>query len=68
LLHKQEIKRLAGKIQERGLTLVPTRMYFTNGRAKIEIGLGKGKKHYDKRQDMKTRTAQREIERELRSR
>jgi SsrA-binding protein len=67
LLHKQEIKRLAGKIQERGLTLVPTRLYFTDGKAKVEIGLGKGKKHYDKRQDMKTRTAQREIERELRS-
>lgn len=67
LLHKQEIKRLASKIQERGLTLVPTRLYFTNGKVKVEIGLGKGKKHYDKRQDMKTRTAQREIERELRS-
>jgi SsrA-binding protein len=68
LLHKQEIKRLASKIQERGLTLVPTRMYFTNGKAKVEIGLGKGKKRYDKRQDVKTRDAQREIERELRSR
>ena len=67
LLHKQEIRRLASKIQERGLTLVPTRMYFTNGKAKVEIGLGKGKKNYDKRQDMKTRTAQREIERELRN-
>ncbi len=65
LLHKQEIKRLVGKIKERGLTLVPTRMYFTNGRAKIEIGLGKGKKNYDKRQDMKNRTAQRDIAREL---
>lgn len=67
LLHKQEIRRLASKVQERGLTLVPTRMYFTNGRAKVEIGLGKGKKNYDKRQDLKSRTAQREIERELRN-
>lgn len=66
LLHKQEIKRLIGKTQERGLTLIPTRMYFTGGRVKVEIGLAKGKKNYDKRQDLKRRTAQRDIERALR--
>ena len=66
LLHKQEIKRLIGKTQERGLTLIPTRMYFARGKAKIEIGLAKGKKNYDKRQDLKRRDAQREVERALR--
>jgi SsrA-binding protein len=66
LLHKQEIRRLIGKVQERGLTLIPTRMYFSRGKAKVEIGVAKGKKHYDKRQDLKRRTAQREIDRALR--
>jgi SsrA-binding protein len=66
LLHKREIKRLIGKTQERGLTLIPTRMYFTRGKAKIEIGLAKGKKHYDKREELKRRTAQRDIERAMR--
>jgi SsrA-binding protein len=66
LLHRREIKRLTGKTQERGLTLIPTRMYFTNGRAKIELGLAKGKKHYDKRETLKRRTAQRDIERAMR--
>lgn len=66
LLHRREIKRLIGKTQERGLTLIPTRMYFTNGRAKIELGLAKGKKHYDKRETLKRRTAQRDIERAMR--
>ncbi len=66
LLHKEEIRRLIGKTQERGLTLVPTRMYFTGGRAKVEIGLGKGKKNYDKRQDLKRRDAERDIQRAIR--
>lgn len=66
LLHKQEIRRLVGKVQERGLTLIPTRMYFSRGKAKVEIGVAKGKKNYDKRQDLKRRTAQREIDRALR--
>jgi SsrA-binding protein len=66
LLHKQELRRLIGKTQERGLTLIPTRMYFSGGKAKVEIGLAKGKKNYDKRQDLKRRTAQRDIERALR--
>jgi SsrA-binding protein len=66
LLHRQEIRRLLGKTQERGLTLIPTRMYFTRGKAKIELGLAKGKKQYDKREDLKRRTAQRDIERAMR--
>jgi len=65
LLHKREIYRLAGKTQERGLTLIPIRMYFNRGKAKVELGLGKGKRQYDKRQDMKRRDAQREIARAL---
>lgn len=65
LLHKREIHRLAGKTQERGLTLIPTRMYFSRGKAKVELGLGKGKRQYDKRQDMKRRDAQRDIARAL---
>lgn len=65
LLHKREIHRLAGKTQERGLTLIPTRMYFSRGKAKVELGLGKGKRQYDKRQAMKRRDAQREIARAL---
>jgi SsrA-binding protein len=66
LLHKQEIRRLIGKTQEKGLTLIPTRMYFTNGRAKVELGLARGKKQYDKREVLKRRTAQRDIERAIR--
>jgi SsrA-binding protein len=68
LLHKQEMRRLIGKIQERGLTLIPTRMYFAGGKAKVEIGLAKGKKNYDKRHDLKRRTAERDVERALRER
>lgn len=66
LLHKQEIKRLTGKTVERGLTLVPLRIYFRNGKAKIELGLGRGKKSYDKRETMRQRTADREMERAIR--
>jgi SsrA-binding protein len=66
LLHRREIKRLIGKTQERGLTLIPMRMYFARGKAKVELGLAKGKKHYDKREDLKRRTAQRDIERAMR--
>ncbi len=65
LLHKHEIRRLIGKTQERGLTLIPMRMYFANGKAKVELGLAKGKKHYDKREDVKRRTAERDIQRAL---
>jgi SsrA-binding protein len=66
LLHRREIKRLIGKTQEKGLTLIPTRMYFTHGKAKVELGLAKGKKQYDKREELKRRSAQRDIERAIR--
>jgi len=65
LLHRREIERLAGQVKERGYTLVPTRIYFKDGRAKVEIALAKGKKTYDKRQAIATRDAQREATREL---
>jgi SsrA-binding protein len=65
LLHAREIRRLYGKTAERGFTLVPTRMYFKRGKAKVEIGLGKGKLLHDKREDIKARDAQLEIKRAL---
>lgn len=68
LLRKQEIRRLAGKVQERGLTLIPLRLYFKNGRAKVELGLGRGKKLYDKREALRRKAAEREVERSLKSR
>jgi SsrA-binding protein len=66
LLHRREIDRVAAKVRERGYTLVPTKLYFKDGRAKVEIGLARGKKQYDKRQDMARRDAQRAVERALR--
>jgi SsrA-binding protein len=60
LLHRSEIDRLAGKAQEKGLTLVPTKMYFKNGHIKVELAVGKGKKLYDKRETEKRREADRE--------
>ena len=63
LLHKREIEKLVGLVEQKGLTLFPLKMYFKNGKAKMEIALGKGKKHYDKREDVKKREADREIER-----
>ena len=63
LLHKREIRKLFGKVAERGYTLVPLRLYFARGKVKIELGLAKGKKLYDKRQTMKERDANREMER-----
>jgi SsrA-binding protein len=68
LLHKQEIRRLIGKITEKGLTLVPLRAYFKNGRAKIELALGKGKKIHDKREDLKRKAVKRDMERDFKSR
>jgi SsrA-binding protein len=62
LLHKREIRRLMGKTQERGYTLVPLKMYLKNGKVKIELGLAKGKSLYDKRETLKKRSADREIE------
>ena len=63
LLHKREIRRLMGKTQERGYTLVPLKMYLKDGKIKIELGLAKGKVLYDKREALKKRSADREIER-----
>ena len=68
LLHRREIKRLIGKIKERGATLIPLSMYFKNGKAKVELGLGKGKKLYDKRESIKARTEKREVERAIKHR
>jgi SsrA-binding protein len=68
LLHGREIKKLYGKSRERGLALVPLKLYFKNGRVKLEIGIGKGKKLYDKREDIKGQAARREIERGMRER
>ncbi|MDE5866829.1 MAG: SsrA-binding protein SmpB [Lachnospiraceae bacterium] len=65
LLHKSEIRRLEGKISEQGYTIVPLQVYFKNGRAKIEIGLAKGKKLYDKRQDIAKKDQRREHERDF---
>lgn len=63
LLHKAEISKLAGKINEKGYTLVPLRLYFKKGKVKIEIGLGRGKTLYDKRQTLKKKDDQREMQR-----
>ncbi len=60
LLHKQEIRKLVGKTTERGMTLVPLRLYFKHGRVKIAIGLAKGKKEYDRRETIKRRETERE--------
>ena len=65
LFHRSEIKRLIGKASGRGLTLVPTRLYFKRGRAKVEIALARGKREYDKREDIKKREAQIEMRRAL---
>ncbi len=65
LVHRREINRLIGQLQQ-GMTLVPTRLYFKNGRAKIEMALGVGKKLHDKRQDIKKRETQRELSRIVR--
>jgi SsrA-binding protein len=66
LLHRAEIERLSGKTRERGLTLVPTRIYFSDGRAKVEIALARGKDVRDKRETIRTREMAREVQRELR--
>jgi SsrA-binding protein len=63
LLHKHEILRYSQKVQEKGLTVVVTKVYLTKGRAKIEIALGRGKKLFDKRETIKNRDAEREINR-----
>ena len=63
LMHRRELDRLAGKVHEKGLTLVPLELYFRRGRAKVAIALARGKKLHDKREDLKRRTAEREIAR-----
>ncbi len=65
LLHRRELNRLMGKLQEKGLTLVPLKMYLKNGLAKLEIGLARGKKQYDKRQSLKEKDDKRQIQRAL---
>ena len=65
LMHKYEINKLAGKIAEKGYTLVPLQVYFKDGRAKVEVGLAKGKKLYDKRQDIAKKDQRREAEKEF---
>ena len=65
LLHRREIDSIYGKVRERGLTLVPTRLYFKNGRAKVELALARGKEQRDKRRDIAKREADRQIERAL---
>jgi len=67
LLHKREIKRLYGKSQEKGLALIPLKIYFANGKIKVEIGVGKGKKLYDKREDLRKKDDMRYMERGLRT-
>jgi SsrA-binding protein len=67
LLHRREIDSLIGKVQERGLTLVPTRMYFKDGRVKIEIALARGKAAHDKRREIADREARRQIERAMKA-
>ena len=66
LAHKREIERLVGKIQERGLTLVPTRIYFSGPRAKVEVALARGKDRFDKRESIKAREQRRDIDRAMR--
>ena len=65
LMHRREIDRMVAQTQERGLTLVPTRIYFSGARAKVEIALGRGKDRFDKRESMKSRDQQRDIERAI---
>lgn len=65
LLHKEEIRKLIGKVEEKGLTLVPLKMYLKNGWVKLDIGLAKGKKLHDKREDMKRREDKRDMERAM---
>ena len=67
LLHRKQIDRLASGVAEKGLTVVPTRLYFKDGRVKVELALAKGKELRDKRRDIAARDARRQIERELKS-
>ena len=66
LLHRRELKRLYGKTREKGLTLIPLRIYFKSGKIKVELGVGRGRRLHDKRQELKRRTDKREMERAFR--
>lgn len=65
LLHRREINRLVGKLHEKGLTLIPLKVYLSNNRAKVELGLAQGKRQYDKRATLKEKESQRQIDRAL---
>ena len=65
LMHRREINRLVGKLQEKGLTLIPLKIYLKNSRAKVELGLARGKRLYDKRQTMRARDDRRQMDRAL---
>jgi SsrA-binding protein len=67
LMHRREIDRLYGQVREKGFTLVPTRLYFRDGRVKVEVAVARGKEHRDRRRDIAERDAKRQIERELKS-
>lgn len=67
LMHKREIRRLYGRVKQEGLTLIPLTVYFLKGRAKVEIGLCKGKKNYDKRESEAKRDAKRDIQRHMKN-
>jgi SsrA-binding protein len=68
LLHRAEISRLAGRVAERGFTLVPIELYFKQGRAKVQLGLARGKRRYDKRETIRERESEREVQRAVRGR
>ena len=68
LMHKKEIKRLIGKTEERGYSLIPLKVYFSGARAKVELGLAKGKRKYDKRQSLKEKDLKREMDQERKKR
>jgi SsrA-binding protein len=68
LLHREEIRRIARKTREKGFTLIPLSFYLKDGRVKVELGLCKGKKEYDKRADIKERDVRREVDREFKGR
>lgn len=67
LLHKKEIKKLQKEVKENGLTIIPTKLYFNTSKLKVEIALARGKKLYDKRQDLKAKDAKRDVEKALKN-
>jgi SsrA-binding protein len=67
LLHRKEIRKLIGKVQEKGLTMVPLKLYFKNGKVKVQLAIVRGKREYDKRRDIDKRESQREISRHMKN-